>query len=165
MELLKFTAEWVKGEIFQGKIMLAIGMLLLIGGIAIIKSSHELLQGTLVPLGLILMVFIGYGGFQTFGRQSHITKVSTVHKESPEKAIKQEHDKALRDVRTYKNLKIVWSVLIVLSVIVYFIFSKDYFKGVAIGLIGLFLTTLIVDSILHYRLEIYLKGITEIITK
>ncbi len=165
MELLKYTSEWVEGEIFQGKIMLTIGLLILIGGIAIIKSNHELLQGALIPLGLMLMIFLGYGGYQTFGRQSQITKVTAVYEESPEKALKQEYDKALKGDKTFKTLKIVWSVLIVLSVIVYFIFSKDYFKGLAIGLMALFLTTLIVDSILHYRLETYLKGLTEMITK
>jgi len=163
MELLKYTSEWVKGEIFQGKIMLVIGILLLIGSIAILKSNHEILKGTLIPLGLILMIFLGYGGFQTFGRQSYLTKVTAVHKESPKKAITQEYDKALKDAKTYKLLKIVWTILIVVSVIIYSIFSNDYFKGLAIGLIGLFLAALIIDSMLHYRLEIYLKGITEII--
>ncbi len=165
MELIKYTSEWVKGEIFQGKIMLIIAILFLFASIAILKSNHEILRGTLIPLGVIILLLLGYGGFQTFGRQSYMTKVTTVYKESPEKTIKQEYDKALKDGKIYKILKIVWTILIVISVIVYFVFSKDYFKGFAIGLIELFLITLIVDSMLHYRLEIYLKGITEIITK
>ena len=165
MELIKYTSDWVKGEIFQGKIMLGIGILLLIGSIAILKNNHEIFRGTLIPLGLILIIFFGYGSYQTFGRQSYMTKVAAVYKESPKKAIKQEYEQAIKDGKTFKLLKTTWAILIVISVIVYFIVSKDYFKGFAIGLIGLFLTALIVDSTLHYRLEIYLKGITEIITK
>ena len=162
MELLKHTTDWVNGEIFQGKIMLIIGILLLIGGIAILKSNHEILRGMLIPLGLIITLLLGYGGFQTLARPSHLVNFSAVYQENPEKAKQQEYDKAVKDDKTYKNLKVVWAVLIVLSVVVYFIVSKDYFKGLAIGLIGLFLTTLIVDSILQYRLGIYFKKITEI---
>jgi len=64
MELIDYTIAWVKGEVFQGKIMLAISILLLFGGIAILKSEHEILKGTLIPLGFILLIFFGYGGFQ-----------------------------------------------------------------------------------------------------
>ena len=39
MELIDYTIAWVKGEVFQGKIMLAIGILLLFGGIAILKKQ------------------------------------------------------------------------------------------------------------------------------
>ena len=165
MDLLKYTTEWVKGEIFQGKIMLGIGILLTIGSIAILKNNNEILRGTLIPLGLILIVFLGYGSYQTFGRQSYLTKVTSVYNENPENAVKQEYEKALKDVKTYKLLKTAWTILIVISVIAYSFFSKDYYKGLSIGFIGLFLTTLLVDSLLLYRLETYLKGLNEIIIK
>lgn len=163
MELLELTTNWVKGEVLQGKIMLTIGILLLIGGIYILRSDHEILRGTLIPLGLSVLALIGYGGFQTLGRPAHIPKVTELHAENPQQAIVQEYEKATNDDRVYSTLKIVWPILIVVSVILYFVFSSEYLKGLSIGLMGLFLTILLLDTTLHYRLSFYLEGLSKLV--
>lgn len=159
MELLDHTTAWIKGEVFQGKVMLSIGIFLLIGGVAILKSDHEILKGTLIPLGLILVLLLGYGTMQVFSRPGHITKVSQVIGENPQEALDQEYNKAVNDDKVYSRLKIVWAILIAITAGFYLVFQSHYLKGLAIGLIALFLTVLIVDSVLHYRLNIYLKAI------
>ena len=40
MELVEQATAWARGDAMQGKIMLAIGVLLLVAGIAILKSNH-----------------------------------------------------------------------------------------------------------------------------
>ena len=54
MDLLKQTMIWIKGEVWQGKIMLFLGILFLIAFVIIIRSQHDLLRGMLIPLGLLL---------------------------------------------------------------------------------------------------------------
>ena len=157
MNIIQHTEEWVKGEVFQGKIMLAIGILLSIAFFTIIKGQNDLLKGTLIPLGFMLVILFGYGGFQTYKRPAHLQKVKEVYQQNPQKAINAEYEKAIKDHNNYSMLKRVWTVLIVLSAIGFFLFSKEYFKGLSIGLIALFLTTLIVDSILHQHLLVYLE--------
>ena len=164
MDLINFTTNWVKGEVLQGKIMLAIGIFILIAAIAILKSEHELLRGMLIPLGLIVLALIGYGSFQTFGRSAHLQKVEKVFNQEPEEAIKQEYTKAQKDHKTYSLLKKVWAVLIVISALLFFVFSSTYLKGLSIGLITLFLTTLLLDSTLHHRLLEYIKGLESILS-
>lgn len=164
MNMLDYTNAWVKGEVFQGKIMLVIGVILLIAAIAIFRSDNTLLRGTLIPLGLMLLIFFGYGGLQTFSRPAHINKVTEVYNENPDKAIEQEVVKAKKDNKLYRNLKMVWVILIALAAILYIFVSTDYFKGLSIGLVALFLTTLTVDSILHYRLKIYLEHIEKLLS-
>ncbi len=164
MELIKYTSEWVRGEVFQGKIMLLIGAILLIGGIAILRSEHEILRGALIPLGVVILIFLGYGGFQTFGRTAHLKKVESIYAQNRQEALTTEYEKATKDATSYKTLKIIWTILIIASAIMYLLMSGEYYKGLAIGIIGLFLTTLIVDSILHYRLDVYLKNLTELMS-
>ena len=157
MDLIQHTTNWVKGEVFQGKIMLGIGIVFLIAFLMIIKNQHELLQGMLIPLALMLLIFFSYGGYQILVRPTHIDKVRKIHQENPQKAQKKEYDKAMKDHQIYSVLKKVWAVLIMLLVIAFFFVSSNYLKGLSIGFIGLFLTTLILDSILHYRLLNYLQ--------
>lgn len=70
MNLLEHTTTWVNGEVLQGKIMLGLGILLLGATIAIFKSEHELLKGSLIPLGLLTLMlcssFRFLGGHRTF---------------------------------------------------------------------------------------------------
>lgn len=164
MELIKYTSEWVKGEVFQGKIMLVLGCLLLVAGISIFRSNNELMKGMLIPIGLIIFMLIGYGSMQTIVRPKHIHTVSKISSENSKLAIEKELSKAIKDDNTYRILKVVWTICIVVAIILYFIFSQHYYKGLGIGLIGLFLSMLVLDSVLHYRLEVYLKGLKELIS-
>lgn len=162
MELIQYTSEWVKGEINQGKILIILGVILLIASVFIFKNTNEIFRGMLIPFGLILLIFFGYGGYQALSSSNHLTKVTESYKENTKNTIQKEYEFAQKGDKSYTRLKPIWALLIVVSVALYFIFSKDYFKGLAMGLIMLFLTTLILDSVMHYRLKIYLKGITEI---
>ena len=157
MNILQHTEEWVKSEVFQGKIMFVIGILFSIAFISIIKSQNVLLKGTLIPLGFMLVILFGYGGFQILKRPTHLLKVKETYHQNSQKAITAEYEKTIKDHKNYSMLKKVWVVLIILSAIAFLLFSKEYFKGLSIGLIALFLTTLIVDSILHQRLLAYLE--------
>ncbi len=159
MNLLDYTSAWVKGEVFQGKIMLLIGVVVLVAAIAIFRSDNSILRGTLIPMILMLLIFFGYGGFQTFSRPGHINKVEELHAENPSEAIKQELTKAQSDDKTYQTLKVVWVILIAVSALLYLVFSTPYLKGLSIGLVGLFLANLLLDSTLHFRLQQYLKGL------
>jgi len=162
MQLIQYTSEWIKGEVNQGKILIILGVVLLIISFFIFKNTNEILRGMLIPFGLILLMLFGYGGYQIFSSPNKLTKVTDSYKENAKNTIQKEYEYAQKGDKSYTQLKPIWAFLIVVSVALYFIFSKDYFKGLAMGLMVLFLTTLILDSVMHYRLKTYLKGITEI---
>lgn len=161
MELIKHTAEWVNGEVTQGKIMVAIGILMVIAGIAIFRSEHEILRGALIPVALAVLLTLGYGSFMVVGRPAHQAKITKVYEENPEKAVGMEYEKAMRDHKTYSMLRFIWPSLIIISAIFYAFAGREYFQGLAIGLIFLFLTGLILDGTLHHRLGFYLEAIRE----
>lgn len=163
MEIINHTTNWVKGDIFQGKIMLTIGILLLIGAVAIFKNNHPILKGTLIPIGLSVLILIGYGSYLAFSRPGHLENVKTVYAENQENAIHQEYEKASKDNKAYSTLKPIWIVLIIISALLFFVFKTDYLKGLSIGLIGLFFVALIVDTMLYYRVKPYLEALTKLV--
>jgi len=162
MNLIEHTTIWVNGEVQQGKIMLGIGILFLAAGVAIFKSEHELLKGSLIPLGLITLMLCGYGGFQIFGRPPHIQKVNELHTENPRRAVEQEIEKAQKDDKIYSTVKKVWIVLIVIVAIVSLFITSDYYRGLLIGLLVMFLSMLIIDTTLHHRLKTYLEALSQL---
>lgn len=140
--------------------MLIAGLLVLIAGIAVLRSNHEVLRGTLVPIVLMLVMLFGYGGFLTFGRPAHTQKVITAMSENPREAVVVEDAKAQKDNKAYTLLKKVWPILIVLAALLFFA-AKPYLKGLSIGLVLMFCTVLVVDVCLHHRLQLYMQGIAE----
>lgn len=161
MNLIEHTTTWVNGEVMQGKIMLGIGILFLVAAGAIFKSDHELLKGSLIPLGLITLMLCGYGSFQIFGRPPHIQKVSELHAENPQKAIEQEMVKAQKDDKIYSTVKKAWIVFMVIVAICSLFLTSDYYRGLSIGLMLMFLSMLIIDTTLHHRLKTYMEALSQ----
>ena len=164
MELIQHTENWVSGEVFQGKVMLAIGIACLIAWIAIFRSEHTILKGTLIPMALMLVVFLGYGGMQAIVRPKHTAKLQQLMEQNGvEEALKHETEYLKGGDKAYSTLKPIWAALIILSVVLYFVFKTDYLKGLSIGLMALFLTLVVLDTTLQYRLSKYLNAIQSLV--
>ncbi len=159
MELLKQTAQWAQGDALHGKIMLGVGILTLIAIVFILRNDHAILKGTVIPLSLITLLGIGYGGFLSFSRPGHAKKVAELYESNPQQAVAAELEKAQRDAKAYTTIKKVWPVLIALAALMFYFVSKDYFKGLSIGLVATFLYGMILDTILHHNLQPYLEAL------
>jgi len=153
--MLEYTSTWAKGDAFQGKVMIAVGLIILVAFILIIRSDDSLYRGALIPLGFLLAILIGYGSVLAFTRPTHLKTTTQLYNESPKEAITKEYNKASTDHRNYSMLKKVWPVLILISIGGFFFVSTNYYKGLSIGLGVLFLTALIIDTTLHHRLLPY----------
>ena len=164
MDLIQYTSVWAKGDLLQGRIMFGVGILLLIAAVTILTNSHTLLKGTLIPMGLAVLILVVYGGFLAFSRSGHLEKTRTAYAENQEHAIQQEYDKAIADNKNYTMLKPIWIGLIIISAILFFVFKTDYLKGLSMGLIGLFFIVLVLDTLLQYRLKPYLEILTQLNT-
>ena len=162
MELIKHTTNWVNGEVFQGKTMLALAVIVGLLAFFIIRNNNEILKGMLIPMGLIMLILIGYGSIQIIVRPKHIPKVEEMYKSNPKQALETELNKAIKDDKTYSMVPYFWFAGIAIAGFIFFFTSQYYYKGLSIGLIGLFLTMLILDSTLQHRLVIYLKALKEL---
>lgn len=162
MEIIKHTAEWVNGEVLQGKLMVGIAVLLLAAWIAIFRGQHEMLKGALIPLGLMVVALGGYGSYQVAARSNHIAKVQELAQNNPQEASQTEKAKAAKDHKAYSSLKVVWMVLIIVSVVLTFLWKADSLKGLGMGLIALFLTLLVLDSTLHHRLQHCMSALNQL---
>lgn len=155
MDLIKHTAEWASGDALQGKIMLGLGVLMLVLAFLILRSDHQMLRGMLIPIGLISAIGLAYGGFLTFSRPTHVLKVTELYQKDAKAAVTQELAKAENDHKTYSALLKVWPVLIAISALLLLFITKEYYRGLLLGLVGLFFIGLLLDTFLHHRLQPY----------
>lgn len=147
MEFVEYTNNWVKSEVTQGRIMIGIGVLLLVVCYTIFRSHNELLRGALIPLGLLLLVLIGYGSYILSSRPAHAKESIARYENSKEEAIEAEKAKHINDNKAGKTLlKYVYPALMILSAIFLLILSSPYYKGMALGFVLLFVSTYVMDN-------------------
>jgi len=160
MDFIQQLQFWEKGELLQGKIMIGLGILFLIGFIFIFRSENTFFRGSLIPLSLLLVVFIGYGGYILYSRPAHVKQSIALYETSESEAVAKEIEKHTNDNKVGKALiKYAYPSLIIIAALLLFFMSNVYYKGMAAGFIILFIATYIIDTGFVSRSEIVLQAI------
>ena len=147
MDFITYTNTWAKSEVTQGRVMIGIGILLLVALYSIFRSQNELLKGALIPLTLLTVVLIGYGGYILYSRPAHAKESIALYRSSETEAIAKEKEKHINDNKAGKTLmRFVYPGLMLISVIALFVVPGAYFKGMALGFVLLFASTYVIDN-------------------
>jgi len=156
MNFSKQINDWIKGDIFQGKIMVSGGILLGIAIGFILNNVDLFIKGMLYPFVLLFFANIGYGTFLLFSRPKQLQDTQELFEHNPQQAIQKELEKAEKDDKVYTLLKPIWLGLLLGSIILWFVFSDPYWQGVSVGLIIMSIGGFFIDFFLHRRLKPYL---------
>lgn len=162
MDFTQHLQVWSKGDIIQGKCMIGIALFIILPiCVLLIKSGNPLQRGMIIPLGILFLLNVGYGGYLLFSRTKHLEQTERT---SPlnSQTIESEIAKIEADGKSYILTKYFWCSLLILSAIFFFIFTKDYFRGISLGLAIMFFGMLLIDVFLHDRLKLYLTALNEI---
>lgn len=147
---------WLQAELLQGKIMIGIGSLLVISFIFILRNEHSLLKGTLIPMGLLMAVLIGYGGFILYSRPAHASTSLELFEKSHREGISLEIEKHTNDNKAGKTLLKIYPILAILSILPLLFGIPDYYKGLGLGFAIVFLATLIIDYGFVSRSDVFI---------
>ena len=146
MDFIEYTQNWAKSEVVQGRIMIGVGLVLLIGFIGILRSNHELLRGSVIPLGILIAIFIGYGGFILYSRPAHAKESIELYKKSKTDALEKEKEKHISDNKAGNILlKFVYPGIILFGLILLIIASTPHFKGMGLGFALLGIAAYVMD--------------------
>lgn len=159
MDVITHTAQWVNGEVLQGKITIALSIILALALFYFLNFQQSFHKGLMIPVSLYLLVLLGYGMFQVMQRPAHIEIVKQGMQSNPQGTITSELEKAQKDYKAYSTVKVVWVVMIVLLGLLLFVIKNDFWKGISIGFIIFFIGMFVFDSFLHHRLKPYLSAL------
>jgi hypothetical protein len=146
MEFTDYTNAWAKSEVYQGKWMIGIGILIAIAFGQIFRSDNILLKGTLVPAGLLLAILLGYGSYIIYSRPAHAKEMIRIYQHDPEEAIKIEMTKHIKDNKAGNMLMRTYPVLMLISIVALWLVTSSYFKGMTVGFAILFISAFIIDN-------------------
>ena len=158
MDFIEYANNWAKSEVTQGRIMIGVGLLLLFVLYVIFRSQNEFLRGSLIPLGLLILILVGYGGYILYSRPAHVVESISLYQESTSEAIEREKIKHVNDNKAGKTLlKYVYPSLIIVSAGALLLLSSAYYQGMALGFVIVFASTYIIDNGFVTRSDAFLS--------
>lgn len=164
MNFLQSLQTWAKGDMQQGRWMIGLAIVILLPFIVFLfKNNQSLQKGIALPICLLLLVSIGYGGYVWYSRAQHISHAEKQFQRSPKQTFDVEVQKIKADDKSFSALKYAWGAGIIFFVALYFFLSKDYYKGLSLGFALLFFGFLLIDSFFHQRLKVYLETLQKIL--
>ncbi|MEX1132983.1 MAG: hypothetical protein WEC15_07150 [Flavobacteriales bacterium] len=157
--MIEQVTKWANGDVAQGKVMLFVGAIVLVAAILAWKNGGEMLRGMLIPLGLIVFINVGYGGFMQRQRPGIVKQVSERYAVDPVSAQADEVARIEKDCRTYAMMNFIWSAFFIVGITLVFMAGANTWKGLGLGFIVLSAAGFVLDNFLHERAEVYLKAI------
>ncbi|BAP31012.1 uncharacterized protein CHSO_1975 [Chryseobacterium sp. StRB126] len=156
MDFIQQSNNWAKGDIAQGQLMIGFVMFFLFPVIILSIPSHNvLLKGMLIPLSLLLVLNLAYGGYLLLTRTKNVQETQRLYDKNDQQTLEKElHDKE-KDDKSYLVFTRIWASFVIISVVLYFLSGKDYLKGLSLGFILMFFGLLVVDTHFHSRLKVY----------
>lgn len=158
MDFIQNLNTWIKGDLQQGKWMIAIAVFILLPTFTLLlKSIHSLQKGVAIPIILLMLMNIFYGGYLLFSKPKYAIERTAQFQIYAEETIKNEVVKIKANDKSYRLTKYVWASLLCVSVVCFFIFKKEYLQGLSLGFAVMFLGMLLIDVFLHQRLAKYMS--------
>ena len=112
----------------------------------ILKGQHALLRGTLIPLGLLSLVLVGYGSFILYSRPQHAKQSMEIFENNWQEGVEKEKEKHINDNKAGKALmSYVYPGLILLGALGMFFFKSPSIQGVFLGIIVLAASIFVLD--------------------
>src|SRR5215472_12541005 len=91
-------------------------------------ACRALLRGMLIPLALLVAMNLGYGCVLV-SRPATSLKVEAAYLQNQTQTVERELNKARKDEQYYKSARPVWALLTAISVLLFFVFSGNYCRG------------------------------------
>lgn len=160
-EFINYTISWYKGELFEARILLLVGLICLVITFSLwklgITPNAKIL---IIPALALSLIFIAIG---ISGNQSNLKGIgefSATFNSNPQKSILKEKQRMERVVKMYTPIRFILSGIMLLAIVMFLVStSPSIWKGIAIVLIAGALTILIGDYFSEERSNAYLKYI------
>ena len=145
MDFIEYINNWTKSEVQQGRIMIGFGTLASVGFFFILNNENRIFHGSLIPLGLLILVLIGYGFYIIQSRPKHANASIEIYQKSRLEGIAHEKAKHINDNKAGKTLLRLYPLFVLISIIALYFISGPYYIGLAIGFALFFLAAFVID--------------------
>ncbi|HRH69147.1 MAG TPA: hypothetical protein PLB89_06555 [Flavobacteriales bacterium] len=163
MDFLSQLQEYYKGERLGAIWFAVVGVVLLLLSLFIWKQSPPVSmgRGLLIPL-----LCVGLGGtiagpLLLRTNNDRLVRLPQEYSLDPQAFIEKETVRLEQVGRWWLPLKLIWTVLIIVGLVLAFMGTTPYWKGLGLGLLLIGALGHVVDGFAHERANIYLDHLDE----
>lgn len=160
MNLSDYTINWIKGELFEAKVILAFGVVTIIAGFLFFKiGTTPNAKALLVPFIVVGAIYSAIGGGMLYSNPKRMIELPQSYHKNKMEFAKTEKKRVDDFQYGYKVSKIVATIFFALTLIIFWTTKNPIWMGIGIALTYFALAGLIVDYFSQERADIYYNAI------
>jgi hypothetical protein len=166
MNLIYYTINWIKGELFEAKLIVAFGVLTIIAGFLFWKigtTAHA--KALFIPLIVVGAIYSAIGGGMLYSNPKRMIELPQSYQQNKAEFAKSEKNRVDDFQYGYKISKIVATVLFALTLIIFWTTKNSTWMGIGIALSYFAIAGLVVDYFSQERADINYNEIVKEIEK
>jgi hypothetical protein len=162
MEFIDHAVEWCRGEIFEGKMILLWGIVVLVVSLAFWKfGSTPFAKAMFIPLMVVGGLSIASGASMHFVNKSRIVQYRAEFKMDAAAFVQSEKKRTEAFIKWYPYTMFSFSALIVVGLGIYLFLPTPGGRASGLALVLLGMSILFVDHFSEERADIYHQKIAE----
>ncbi len=156
MELVQHTIQWIKGELFEAKLIVAFGLITIVAGFLFWKiGTTPNSKALFIPLIVVGAIYASIGGGMLYSNPKRLVELpQSYQKDKIEFA--QSEKKRVDDFQYgYKVSKIVATVFFLLTLVIFWTTKNPTWMGIGLALTYFAIAGLVVDYFSQERADTY----------
>lgn len=164
MDLIQHTISWIKGELFEAKLIVAFGLFTIIAGFLFWKiGTTPNARALFIPLLVVGAIYTSIGGGMLYSNPKRLIALPQSYQQD-KVAFAQLEKKRVDDFQYgYKVSKIVASIFFLLTLLIFWTTKNPTWMGIGIALTYFGLAGLVVDYFSQERADVYYSSILKVL--
>lgn len=166
MNLIDYTANWIKGELFEAKLIVAFGIITIIAGFLFWKiGTTPNAKALLIPMIVVGAIYTTIGSGMLYSNPKRMRELPQKYEQDKIEFVKSEKKRVDDFQYGYKISKIVATIFFAFTLIIFWTTKNPNLMGIGIALTYFSLAGLVVDYFSQERADIYYAEILKEIEK
>lgn len=166
MNLIDYTTNWIKGELFEAKLIVAFGIITITAGFLFWKiGTTPNAKALFIPLLVVGAIYAAIGGGMLYSNPKRMIELPQKYEQNKVEFAKSEKKRVDDFQYGYKVSKIVATIFFALTLIVFCTTKDPTWMGIGIALTYFALAGLVVDYFSQERADVYYAEILKEIEK
>jgi glucose uptake protein GlcU len=162
MELIQYTQDWIKGELFEARLITLFSItLIVIALLFYFFGNTPNAKAMLFPLIFVGIIFTSVGVGMLYSNSKRTDEFKLAYQDNPQEFASSEKARCEVFMPWYSTSRWIVSIIGILGVLIFIFWSTPIGRAIGVSLILITLMAFVVDHFSEERANIYYEHITE----
>ncbi|MDA3615697.1 hypothetical protein [Polluticaenibacter yanchengensis] len=156
MHLIDYTINWIKGELFEAKLIVAFAVITILAAVLFWKvGTTPNAKALFIPLLVVGVIYSAIGGGMLYSNPKRMVELPQRYQENKERFAESEKKRVDDFQYGYKVSKVVATIFFILTLVIFWTTKNPVWMGIGIALTYFALAGLVIDYFSQERADSY----------